>query len=58
LPPIARRRRPGTERSRRIQHEKRAAAADAVARLLAGEALRERVIYVPTELITATNAAE
>ena len=33
-------------------------AADAVARLLAGEELRESVIYVPTELVTSANAAE
>jgi len=35
-----------------------AATAETVARLLAGEELRQRVIYVPTELVTATNAAE
>lgn len=34
------------------------AAADVVARLLAGEALRETVIYVPTTLVTSANAAE
>ncbi|RVT85925.1 sugar ABC transporter substrate-binding protein [Rhodobacteraceae bacterium CCMM004] len=33
-----------------------AAAADTVARLLAGEELRQKVIYVPTELVTAANA--
>ena len=33
-------------------------AADVVARLLAGEELRERVIYVPTTLVTSANAAE
>ncbi len=32
--------------------------ADTVARLLEGEELRQRVIYVPTELVTAANAAE
>ncbi len=32
------------------------AAADAVARILAGEAIRQRVIYVPTKLVTAANA--
>jgi ribose transport system substrate-binding protein len=32
--------------------------AEAVARLLAGETLRERVIHVPTRLITQANAAE
>ncbi len=32
--------------------------ADTVARLLAGEDLRQRVIYVPTELVTAGTAAE
>ena len=32
--------------------------ADTVARLLAGEELRSRVIYVPTVLITTANAAE
>lgn len=35
-----------------------AATADAVARVLAGEELRQSVIYVPTKLITAANAAE
>lgn len=34
------------------------ATADTVARLLADEALVQSVIYVPTLLITATNAAE
>jgi len=34
------------------------AAADTVARLLAGETLVNRVIYVPTVLVTAANAAE
>ncbi|SMY08272.1 substrate-binding domain-containing protein [Flavimaricola marinus] len=33
-------------------------AADVVARLLAGEELRESVIYVPTMLVTSANAAE
>jgi ribose transport system substrate-binding protein len=33
-------------------------AADVVARLIAGETLRERVIYVPTKLVTSANAAE
>ncbi len=33
-------------------------AADVVARLLAGETLRESVIYVPTQLVTSANAAE
>lgn len=33
-------------------------AADVVARLLAGEELRESVIYVPTRLVTSANAAE
>ena len=33
-------------------------AADVVARLLAGEELRESVIYVPTQLVTSANAAE
>ena len=32
--------------------------ADAVARVLAGETLKQRVIYVPTKLITQANAAE
>ncbi|MCA1777188.1 MAG: substrate-binding domain-containing protein [Loktanella sp.] len=32
--------------------------ADTVARILAGEELRQRVIYVPTELVTAANAAD
>ncbi len=35
-----------------------ATAADTVARLLAGETLVNRVIYVPTVLVTAANAAE
>lgn len=35
-----------------------AATADAVARVLAGETLKQRVIYVPTKLVTAANAAE
>jgi ribose transport system substrate-binding protein len=35
-----------------------AAAADTVARLIAGETLRERVIYVPTMLVTSANAVE
>lgn len=35
-----------------------AAAADAVSRLLAGEVLKQRVIYVPTKLVTAANAAQ
>lgn len=33
-----------------------AAAADAVSRLLAGETIKQRVIYVPTKLVTAANA--
>ena len=33
-----------------------AAAADAVARVLAGEEMRQSVIYVPTQLVTAANA--
>jgi len=33
-------------------------AADVVGRLLAGEAIRQRVIYVPTKLVTSANAAE
>ena len=33
-------------------------AADVLARLLAGETLRESVIYVPTQLVTSANAAE
>jgi ribose transport system substrate-binding protein len=33
-------------------------AADVVARLIEGETLRERVIYVPTMLVTSANAAE
>lgn len=33
-------------------------AADVVARLMAGEELRESVIYVPTKLVTSANAAE
>ena len=35
-----------------------AAAADAVARILGGEELKQRVIYVPTKLVTTANAAE
>lgn len=35
-----------------------ATAADVVARLLAGEKLRENVIYVPTELVTSANAGQ
>ncbi len=35
-----------------------ATTADAVARLLAGEELRQRVIYVPTELVTSANVSE
>ena len=35
-----------------------ATAADVVARLIAGQDLRERVIYVPTKLVTAANAAQ
>ncbi len=35
-----------------------AATADAVARVLAGEEIRQSVTYVPTKLITAANAAE
>jgi ribose transport system substrate-binding protein len=35
-----------------------ATAADVVARLLAGEALRESVIYVPTKLVTSANASQ
>ena len=35
-----------------------ATTADTVARLLAGESLVQKVIYVPTQLITAANAAE
>jgi len=34
------------------------AAADAVARILGGEELKQRVIYVPTKLVTTANAAE
>jgi ribose transport system substrate-binding protein len=34
------------------------AAADAVARILAGEEIKQRVIYVPTKLVTAATAAE
>jgi ribose transport system substrate-binding protein len=34
------------------------AAADAVTRVLAGEEIKQDVIYVPTKLITAANAAE
>lgn len=35
-----------------------AATADAVARKLAGETIKQRVIYVPTKLITAANAKQ
>ncbi len=35
-----------------------ATAADVIARLLAGETLRESVIYVPTKLVTSANATE
>jgi ribose transport system substrate-binding protein len=35
-----------------------AATADAVARVLGGETLKQHVIYVPTKLITAANAGE
>ncbi len=35
-----------------------ATAADAVARVLAGEEIRQGVIYVPTKLITSANASE
>lgn len=35
-----------------------AATADAVARVLGGEEIKQRVIYVPTRLVTAANAAE
>jgi ribose transport system substrate-binding protein len=35
-----------------------AAAADAVARILAGEEIRQRVTYVPTKLVTSANASE
>lgn len=35
-----------------------ATTADAVARVLAGETLKQSVIYVPTKLVTAANAAE
>lgn len=35
-----------------------AAAADIVARLIAGNEVRERVIFVPTEFVTSANAAE
>ena len=34
------------------------ATADAVARVLGGEELKQRVIYVPTRLVTSANAAE
>jgi ribose transport system substrate-binding protein len=34
------------------------AAADAVGRILGGEELKQRVIYVPTRLVTVANAAE
>jgi ribose transport system substrate-binding protein len=35
-----------------------AAAADTVARILAGEEIKQRVTYVPTKLVTVANAAE
>jgi ribose transport system substrate-binding protein len=35
-----------------------AATADAVARVLGGEEIKQRVIYVPTKLVTVANAAE
>ena len=35
-----------------------AATADAVARVLGGEEIKQRVIYVPTKLVTAANASE
>ncbi|MEJ6392115.1 substrate-binding domain-containing protein [Gymnodinialimonas sp. 2305UL16-5] len=35
-----------------------AAAADVAGRLMAGEEVRERVIYVPTQMVTIANAAE
>jgi len=35
-----------------------AGTADAVARILGGEEIRQRTIYVPTKLVTAANAAE
>lgn len=35
-----------------------ATAANVVARLIAGEGVRERVIYVPTKLVTSANATE
>jgi ribose transport system substrate-binding protein len=35
-----------------------AATADAVARVLAGEEIRQSAIYVPTKLVTSANAAE
>jgi len=35
-----------------------ATAADVVERLIAGETLRESVIYVPTMLVTSANASE
>lgn len=35
-----------------------AATADAVARVLAGETLKQKTIYVPTKLVTSANAAE
>ena len=35
-----------------------AATADAVARVLGGETIKQRVIYVPTKLITSVNAAQ
>ena len=35
-----------------------AAAADTVTRILAGEEIKQGVIYVPTKLITVANAAE
>ena len=34
------------------------AAADAVARVLGGETLKQHVIYVPTKLVTSANAKE
>ncbi len=34
------------------------ATADAVARVLAGETIKQNVIYVPTKLITAANVGE
>jgi ribose transport system substrate-binding protein len=35
-----------------------AAAADAVARVLGGETIKQSVIYVPTKLVTVANAAQ